>query len=218
MSSKAWFLAATLLIVLSESIMFGRNLLPAAVSSAPVFHLVIEGGNPTEAFRREIQAYKADRGAQSERELTDQISLTTIYFEWDQVGKESLMNFTYHAPEVCNVASGLSFEGRRPSRTHTFPNGQKLGFDVTSFKTPLGRSVHVFKATWLQGVGDLELRRKYDRIERLGGIVRQVGQARVLESGIFGSGGDQEAWTIFHDEVLSQVRWSDSHDLTCPPN
>jgi len=196
--------------------MLGRNLVPEAVSSAPVFHLAKgEGaGESAKGFEQALAVYKADRGWQREIARKDQTSLTTFYFEWDRVGTGPLMSFTYHSPEVCNVASGLTFEGKRPTRVQTFSNGQKLSFDATAFKTPNGLPVHVFKATWLQGVGGLELRQEYNRIERLREMYgRQVGQARVLEGGIFGASDDNQAWEVFQDEVLSQVQWTDSRNV-----
>ena len=170
----------------------------------------LEGaGVAAKSFQQALGVYKADRGWQSDVELKNQTSLTTFYFEWDRMESGLLMHLASHSPEVCNVASGLTFLGRRPSRTHSFQNGQVLSFDSTAFKTPQGLLVHVFKATWLQGEGDIDLLREYSRIERLrGSFGRHVGQARVLEGGIFGSNDIDEAWVAFQSKVLSQVEWT----------
>lgn len=202
------------MIVFAESVLVGRKLLPVAASQAPVFHLSASAGGAgktDKSFDQALAVYKADRGWQIGTSRQAQPSLTTFYFEWDRMETGPLMQLTNHAPEVCNVASGLIFHGKRPTRTHIFPTGEILGFDATEFKTRQGTPVHVFKATWLQGMGNLDLRRGYNRIERLrGSYVRHVGQARVLQGGIFGSSDENEAWLFFQDNVLSQVRWSDS--------
>ena len=202
------------MIIFGESVLVGRKLLPGTVSQAPVFHLSASAGGTDKtdrSFGQALAVYKADRGWQSETSGQDQASLTTFYFEWDRMEAGSLMQLAHHAPEVCNVASGLIFHGKRPTRTHIFPNGQILGFDATTFKTRQGMPVHVFKVAWLQGVGHLDLQRGYNRTERLrASFGRHMGQGRVLQGGIFGSGDENEAWLFFQDTILSQVRWSDS--------
>jgi hypothetical protein len=219
MTSRSWLVAAILLVLAGESWILARKAFPPALSTEPVLVWPAEGHEDTSSpeILMAIRLYGADRGRKANLLGSREERLTAFYFEWDRAEMGPLLGISAHTPEVCNVASGMDFLGQGQLRRFRFPDGKTLEFDTTSFATPDGSAVWVFKCVWMQGKGSLTLRRSHDRKERLiGSFVRHAGAARVIQAGVFGIKREEDAWAFFIEEVLENLIWEDSSDRLDP--
>jgi hypothetical protein len=183
----------------------------APVSDAPVFYwreapLLTNAPPP---FGQALELYRANRGAEQTRTLPGGRKLTVFYFEWDNMDLGPVCAVGGHSPEMCNVKYG-SFKLLQGGgqRTHTFANGEKLCFNHTLLADPNGKQVHVYKLPWMQGFG-LWVDPSENRSARLWySLLRHRGAGRVLEAGLFGTANEDEAWSLFQQEVLNKLQWS----------
>ncbi|MFZ9937814.1 MAG: hypothetical protein ACO3JG_12280, partial [Luteolibacter sp.] len=130
--------------------------------------------------------FKADHGAKWNHITDDGARLTVFYFEWDKVEAGPVMSIAGHSPDECNVAAGFNLQAVLPPRSFEVPGQPPLVFDATHFTDPSGRSVHMFKLAWIQGMGSRPLREATRRLERLqNSFFRHEGAARVLQAGVF---------------------------------
>jgi hypothetical protein len=114
-----------------------------------------------------------------------------------------------HSPDQCNVAAGFTLKGILSPRTFEVSGQPPLVFDATHFTDPSGRSVHMFKLAWIQGLGSRPLREGTRRFERAGNaFFRHQGAARVLQAGVFDAQNADQAWQVFRTQVLDQLRWT----------
>lgn len=198
------------LLIMELSIAGWRN--GVAVSSAPVFTLpmVKEAMKAPGKFQRSIDVYHANRGAEVKTNAPEGEAITLFYFEWDHVDAAPMMDLCGHAPEQCNVPAGFDLIAKLPGRTFDSPGHDRLLFDSTLFKDHGGRPVHVFKMAWIQGLGSWDIRQGEKRSLRFSrSFVRGSGAARVIECGITGATGEDQAWQIFTDQILKNAVWSD---------
>jgi hypothetical protein len=180
-------------------------------STAPVFYwkgaeLLTTAPPP---FGYALELYRADRGSEMTEMLPNGRKLTFFYFEWDSIKLGSFNEIGGHPAEVCNVEHGsfklLQSGGKR---THKFDNGEAMRFDYTLLAEPSGKPVHVYKIPWKQGYGtwvDTTLDERFTRLRQ--SFLRHSCAARVLEAGIFGAAGEDEAWGLFVREVLDKLEW-----------
>lgn len=206
-----WFLSAAVMLVLVElGVRHWRGSAP--VSEAPVWSLpmVTEAMRDPGEFQRAIDVYRADRGAELALETPEGENLTVFYFEWDRVEAGPMADITGHTPDECNVAyGGLTLEAKHPSRNHVFGDGERLTFDASTLTGPGGKTFHVFKGAWMQGVGSWDLRSAGDRLTRMSlSFSPAVGQARVLQGGVAGAETEAAAWEVFQNQVLETLTWS----------
>ena len=202
-------LVPLLLIAIEGGVQTWRHVGPTP-STAPVFHwngapLLTSAPPP---FGTALEMYRADRGAEQTRELSDARKMTIFYFEWDSVELGPFNDVSAHEAEVCNVRHGsfkLLQSGEK--RRHTFTNGDTLSFNRTVLAEPSGRAVYVYKTPWIQGYGILGSLTQ-ERATRLQtSFLRHRGAGRVLEAGIFGAASEEEAWGLFEREVLEKLEW-----------
>jgi hypothetical protein len=202
-------ISAILVIESGVGLWRARDLKP---SGAPVFTfppVVPHFDNPGR-HADGIAMYRADRGGECELELPDGVRVTVIQFEWDQVESGPLMSLAAHSPDECNVAAGFDLNRVLPNRIHEVDGQPPLIFDSTHFTDAAGRSVYMFKMPWIQGVGSWYLRESERRMERLkSSFIRKVGQARMLQAGVFGARDADHAWQVFQSEVLEKLEWTD---------
>lgn len=187
----------------------GRDLQP---SSAPVFTFppVVAHFDDPGRHAEGIAVYRADRGGECQLDLPDGVRITVIQFEWDRVESGPLMSLAAHSPDECNVAAGFRLNRVFPNRIHEVDGQPPLIFDSTHFTDAAGRSVYMFKMPWIQGVGSWYLRESERRMERLkSSFIRRVGQARMLQAGVFGARDVDHAWQVFQSEVLEKLEWRD---------
>jgi len=157
-----------------------------------------------------IAMYGADRGGEYHLERSDGIRLNVVQLDWDRVETGPLMELSTHAPEICQETSGFKLQAVMPPRTHPVAGQSPLIFDSTHFTDPSGRSVYIFKMPWIQGVGSWHLREDQNRLARLkSSFIRRVGQARMLQAGVFGARDADHAWQVFQSEVLEKLEWRD---------
>jgi len=197
------------LLTLEIAIPLWRNHVP--VSTAPVFSLPMaqEALQNPGAFQRSIDVYHADRGGELKLPGPDGSSLTIFYFEWDQVESGAIMDIDSHRPEECNVVAGFILKSQDPNRLFETPDHSSLEFDATTFADPSGRIVHVFKTAWIQGLGSWDIRVGENRKSRFFKSFRYGrGAARVLECGVTGAQDANQAWQIFHNQVLQRLAWT----------
>jgi hypothetical protein len=99
-------------------------------------------------------------------------------------------------------------KGILPSRSYDVPGQPPLVFDATHFTDTAGRSVHMFKLAWIQGLGARKLREGAERAQRLqNSFLRHQGAARVVQAGVFDAQNADHAWEIFRTQVLDQLKW-----------
>jgi len=206
-----WLAGAVLLIFLGEGLLLALTRIPIPQSPAPVFAWPVDLGTPGDEsdLAAAITGYGADSGQRRNFVRDGGVSLSTLFFTWKSAEMGPIVEISRHAPEVCNVAAGFTFIGHHPLRSHRFPGGEQLQFDVTEFKTPGGIGTFVFKTAWMQGIGTLSIQRGEDRLARLHGAFRRhAGAARVLQGGVFAAPGEEEAWEVFREEVLDHLVWT----------
>ena len=200
---------ATFLVILEAGILAWQKFAP--VSSAPVFSwreepLLTKAPQP---FGQALTLYRADRGAEQTKQLSEGRSLTVFYFEWDNIDLGPFSDVGGHSAEMCNVMYG-SFKLLQAGaqRTHTFANGEKLCFNYTLLADPNGKQVHVYKIPWMQGFG-MRVDPSKNRAAHIWySLLHHRGAGRVLEAGLFGAASEDEAWTLFQREVLAKLQWS----------
>ena len=208
------------LAALEAGVLAWRHDVP--LSTAPVFSyppaVPLFGKSATLAPA--IEMYRADRGAECKLTAPDNSRLTVLYFEWDQMKISPVMNFTFHAPEVCNAAAGFKLLEVLPNRSYAPPGHEPLAFDCTHFADPSGRDVFMFKVVWLQGFGCMRMREEgpgarpivegKERFARLkNSFIRHSGAARIVEAGVFDARDAEQAWQTFREQVLDQLVWTD---------
>jgi hypothetical protein len=206
-----WLTLVVLLILLGEGALQALTRIPIPQSTAPVFFFPAELGTPADdaGLAAAVLGYGADSGERREFPTEGGVTMSTMFFTWERAEMGPILEISRHAPEVCNVAAGFTFIGHHPLRSHRFPGGEQLQFDVTEFKTPTGIVTYVFKTAWMQGIGTLSIQRGEDRLARLQGAFRRhAGAARVLQGGVFAATDEETAWTIFRAEVLDHLIWT----------
>lgn len=198
------------LLVLGEAAVAVWRLAPVPVSTAPVFWFPPAAQNFDHPGKlvNAIQLYGADRGAEWNDNTNGSNRLTVLYFEWDQVEAGPVMAIAGHSPDECNIAAGFTLKAILPPRTFEVPGQPPLVFDATHFNDPSGRSVHMFKLAWIQGLGSRELREGAKRLVRLqNSFQRHRGAARVLQAGVFDADHADNAWQTFRTQVLDHLEW-----------
>ena len=179
--------------------------------STPVFDWkggvggIDRSGDPSHAYA--MSEYNADRGRRVDLTVGDRLTLQLELLEWDYIEDGPLATVRQHAPEICNVAAGFKFLGREAPRV--WDAGQRVEFDSTAFSSPGGQTVHVFKAAWMAGVGNLPLAKPGEnRLARLvASFHKRAGAARVLQAAVVGAQSSDEAWEVFEREVLRECKW-----------
>jgi len=159
-------------------------------------------------FGRALKAYNADRGTEKILDLLDGRSIKVFYFEWDNVEAGPFSAISGHESEICNVAAGFKLLSTGDLRRYDAGTGGILEFRHTALAAANGRTVHVYKMPWLQGLGAWStesFRSRGLRVRR--SFIRHRGAARVLQGGIFGAASEQEAWELFEHEVLKTLQW-----------
>ena len=161
----------------------------------------------TEAFAYAMETYQADRGRWVDLPPDGNISVQVQIIEWDNIEDGPMMEVKQHAPEICNVAMGYAFLGVEQPRV--WNDRYPLRFDCTAFRSPAGQTVHMFKAAWMAGVGNLPLANSGEnRLARLvASLQKRAGAARVMQVGVFGAGSSDEAWGICERNVLGECVW-----------
>jgi len=211
------FLAPVLLLLLFlgglEAGVYAWRHVGITPSTAPVFYwkgapLLTSAPPP---FGDALKIYQADRGAEQTTALPDGRTMTLFYFEWDKIELGPFSIVGGHEPELCNVGYGsfkLLQKGRQ--RIYSAANGETLRFNYTLLAAPNGNPVHVYKMPWIQGFGTWVDVGRNDRTTRLHRcLFRHLGEARVLEVGIFGAASEDESWALFRHDVLDKLQWSD---------
>lgn len=204
-----------LLIALEFAVPAWRNHIP--LSTAPVFSLPMARDamrNPV-AFQKAIDVYHADRGAKIELAGPDKTSLTVFYFEWDNVEDHPKMkdrrkrDFYGHNSEYCNIHAGFTLQSHNADRIFKSPGQPALVFNATTYADPAKQPVYVYKITWVQGLGSLQVRDRDERYARLKyAFDRGRGAARIIDCGIFGAQDESHAWQIFQTQVVQHLAWS----------
>jgi hypothetical protein len=198
-----------LLVVGEAGVQLWRHL-PAPVSTDSVFSFPPAAANFDKPGKLApaIELYGADRGAEWNLSTAGDTRLTVFYFEWDEVEVGPLMSMAGHSPDECNVAAGFTLHAILPPRSHEVPGQQPLAFDATHFTDPSGRSVHMFKMPWIQGLGARKLREGAVRSQRLhNSFIHHAGAARVLQAGVFDAKDADHAWQTFQHQVLDHLEW-----------
>jgi len=165
-----------------------------------------------------IAMYRADRAAECKLTTADNTRLAVLYFEWDALKVSPVMNFSLHAPEVCNAGIGYKLLEVLPNRSYEVPGTTPLCFDCTHFSDPSGQSIYIFKVVWLQGYGCMRMREdgpgaqplaegEHRMTRMLNSFVRHSGAARILETAVFAPRDADDAWQIFRQQVLDQLTW-----------
>lgn len=137
------------------------------------------------------------------------------FFEWNDSQSTRVSEVLAHMPEVCMGMVGVNLEEMFPSRRVSFGDFELI-FDATRFRGADGKPIFIFKAPWIDGVRELDLRRgphsgivKVDdqRMFRLESVKRRYSPryARVLMGGVHGATTVDEAWEIFSEAVLKDV-------------
>jgi hypothetical protein len=198
------------ILVLGEAGLALWRHLPIEPSTAPVFSFPPAAANfgKSPKLAPAIELYGADRGAEWNHTAPDGTRLTVFYFEWDKVAVGPVMSIAGHSPDECNVAAGFTLKDILPPRSYDVPGQPPLVFDATHFTDPSGRSVHMFKLAWVQGLGSRPLREATRRMERAGNaLLRHQGAARVLQAGVFDAQNADHAWQTFRTQVLDRLQW-----------
>ena len=198
------------LLILGEGAVALWRHLHIEPATAPVFTFPPAAQNFGESanFAPVVQIYGADRGAEWKHTAKDGTGLTVFYFEWDKVEVGPIMDVVGHSPDECNVAAGFTLQEILPHRSYEVPGQPPLVFDATHFTDPSGRSVHMFKMPWIQGLGARKLREGAERMQRLQmSFARHIGAARVLQAGVFDAPDADHAWQTFRTVVLDQLQW-----------
>ena len=210
MLRPVFLLVVFLLIAIEGGVLAWRHA-GTQPSTAPVFYwqgapLLTSAPPP---FGTALEMYRADRGAQLNKELAEGRKMTFFYFEWDGIDLGPFCDVGGHEAEVCNVAAGFKVLKSGVQRTHTLPGGESLTFDYTLLAEPNGKPVHIYKIRWIQGYGAwLATHSSLDRPLRIRrSLLCHRGAARVLEAGIFGAANEDEAWALFEREVLEMLVW-----------
>lgn len=166
---------------------------------------VDRSGDPAHAYA--MGEYKADRGRWVDLAAAEGVSVQVQIMEWDEIEDGPLMAIKGHAPDFCNAANGFVFLGREAPRI--WDAGQRVEFDSTAFRSPAGQTVHMFKAAWMAGVGNLPMgavgKMRFSRL--VSSLHKRAGAARVMQVGVFGAGSSDEAWGICEREVLGECVW-----------
>jgi hypothetical protein len=210
MSYRSLAFVLIALLVLGEGALALWRHLPIEPSTAPVFSFPPAAANFDKPGKLApaIEAYGADRGAEWHSTATDGSRLSVFYFEWDRVKAGPKLEMAGHSPDECNVAAGFTLKSVLPSRSFEVPGQPPLVFDATHFTDPSGRSVHMFKLAWIQGLGSRPLREGTRRFERAGNaFLRHQGAARVLQAGVFDAQDADHAWQSFRTQVLDHLKW-----------
>jgi hypothetical protein len=203
-------LVLIVLVVLGEVAVSLWAFAPVTISTDPVFTFPPAAANFGKCpnLTTAIEVYGADRGSEWHAAARDGSRLTVFYFEWDLVEVGPVMSLAGHSPDECNVAAGFTLKGILPPRSHEVPGQPPLVFDATHFIDPSGRSVHMFKLAWIQGLGSRDLREGAKRTQRLqNAFLRHQGAARVLQAGVFDAQNADHAWQTFRSQVLDQLKW-----------
>lgn len=203
------FILSAILVLGEAGLALWRHL-PVPVSQAAVFSFPPAAANfgKSPNLAPAIQLYGADRGAEWHATAPDGSRLIVFYFEWDQVKPGPLMELAGHAPEICNVSAGFTLQAILPPRSFEVLGQPPLVFDATHFTDPSGRSVYMFKLSWLQGMDSLAFYRGYDRQRRLrDSFLRHAGVARVLQAGVFDAQDAEHAWQTLRQQVLDELEW-----------
>ena len=206
----AWLIFPLVLLCIEGGVQAWRHV-GIQASTAPVFYLkelpLLTTAPPP--FGNALKLYRADRGAEQTKDLTDGREMTLFYFEWDSIELGPFSDVGGHEPEICNVRHG-SFKLLQSGgqRTHKAANDESLCFNYTLLAAPDGKRVYVYKIPWIQGYGKWVSAPSEDRATRLRrSFLRHRGAARVLEAGIFGAASENEAWDLFQREVLDKLVW-----------
>jgi len=203
---------ACLGVVASEAAVRAWLAARPAPQTTPVFDWTGGAGWTDRSDEKEFQwaayvGYKADRGRWVDVTLGDGVSIQVQFMEWDEIEDGPLMAIKGHAPDFCNAANGFVLLGREAARL--WDAGQRIEFDSTAFRSPTGQTVHVFKAAWMAGVGNLPLAKPGEnRLARLvASFHKRAGAARVLQAAVVGAQSSDEAWEVFEREVLRECKW-----------
>lgn len=162
-------------------------------------------------FGDALEIYHADRGSSKKWPIADGRSINLFYFEWDEMETGPFADIGGHDAEVCNVAAGFKMIRTGELRTYRPEGRGPLVFRTTVLSEPNGNTVYVFKLPWIQGVGEWHVNSSSDRWLRFKrSFIRHKGQARVLEAGVFGAAGEEEAWGIVESEILGKLEWQET--------
>ena len=212
MSFRRLYLILIVLTVTMELVLGFWQYRSLTPSVAPVFTWPQAAAHfaKTAGLEETIEQYQCDRASRYKDSASGGIDLESVYLEWDRLEAGPAMGFSAHGTEICSVAAGYKLLGIDANRVHQIPGADPIRFDCTRFLNPAGRTVYMFKSAWVQGLGSWQLRdegdKRFERLKR--SFQRHTGEARVVLTGVFGAGSQDEAWQVFNDHVLNQFVWS----------
>ncbi len=167
-----------------------------------------------EGITKVKEALGCDDGLQGMIRGQDGSLLSVAFFEWNKSQSARMSEVLAHMPEVCMGAGGADLEERYPSRR--VPYGDfDLIFDSTRFRGENGRPTFIFKAPWIEGFRDMDLRQgpyghtwqEDKRRFRLLAVKNRFKPryARVLMASVRGVETEEAAWEAFRREILENV-------------
>ncbi len=133
------------------------------------------------------------------------------FFEWNSVDSTSVLEAYKHLPDECMGSIGMELLEKLPPRFYVV-GGEKLLFDHTVFRDPVGRVIHAFKGTWVSGASNLigtSFRGGADQwraIRFKAGLYRfRPAYARVAQGAVRGISDPQLAWEAFEKAMLGDL-------------
>lgn len=151
-------------------------------------------------------------GVVSKIEQASGVVIHIAFFEWDSADSLSVLEAFKHLPEQCMGSIGMDLVEKLPPKFHSV-GPEKLLFDHTVFKDPVGRTVHAFKGTWVSGASTLigtHFRGGADqwRQIRMKAALHRFNPAyaRVAQGAVRGIADPQLAWQAFEQAMLKDLR------------
>lgn len=161
-----------------------------------------------------LQALGADDVFVAELRDQDYFRYQLHDIQWNDPKSLNVSQVLAHRPEICLTASGAKLDKIHPVRNWKVGTVD-LVFDVTEFKGAEGGSLFVYKAPWINGFNQLDLREGIDGLNwldntrqfRINAVKKRFKPrfARVLMCTFFFKGSEEEAWRRFSENVLKDV-------------
>jgi hypothetical protein len=150
-------------------------------------------------------------GTVSKIEQVNGVVIHLAFFEWDSADSISVLEAFRHLPEECMGSIGMELVAKLPPKFHTVGK-ERLLFDHTIFKDPVGRTIHAFKGTWVSGASKLigsQLRGGADQWREIrfkAGLNRfKPAYAAVAQGAVRGVSDPQLAWLAYERAMLNDL-------------